>query len=764
MAGLSPDNIRLGPQSVRMPDDGIIVDVQDKADEPQIDTDGAILSIEHGDGAVTISLDGKPLEEADKPDDTGWFANLADKIGDTELGKIANDLLRGIDDDIQSRKEWIEARTTGIQLLGLKIEVPGLQGASDGAPVEGMSKVRDSLLLETCLRFQANARSELLPTDGPVKVRDDGDGSPADDASANALEKDMNHYLTAVDRAYYPDTDRMLLMLGFGGTAFKKVYFHPIKMRPVSESVDAEDLIVNSSAVDLGDALRVTHKLMMRPSVVKRMQILGVYRDVDLMTPAPPKLDSVEREKASQQGVQPDASNPEDRNREIYECYCELDIPGFEHRWKGKQSGLPLPYRVTLDVTSQQVLSIVRNFNDVKGELPRARKTFVKYTYVPGLGFYDIGLLHILGNTTNAITAAVREMLDNGMYANFPGVLISKQASRQNTNILRVPPGGAAQIDTQGMSMRDAVMPLPYNTQQMAPLMALIQAMKQDGQRIGGTSELQVGEGRPDAPVGTTLAMIDQATKVENSVHKRLHAAQAEEFKLLVQCFREHPDSFFEQDCPSKTPWTEQTFIAALDNCNLVPQADPNTSSHGQRMMKVMALLQLAATQPGLYDPLKIHTTALQAIGWSNPESFFAPPSAQAQPPPELQEIQAGIQTAKQIADAKTTEAQAKMAQANAKMEEAKAKGLAAAGSGQQQPNPLDAMVAQAKLMDAQTNRLAIHQKEQDTQVNSQDEAKDRASKEHLAHMDLLANILAHPQEAALGANEAPGIERKIGE
>ncbi|NBS37641.1 MAG: hypothetical protein EBS71_09800, partial [Actinobacteria bacterium] len=377
-----------------------------------------------------------------------------------------------------------------------------------------MSKVRHPLLLEAVLRFQANARSELLPTDGPVKVRNDSlSGGIEVDQQADALEKDLNHYLTAVATEYYPDSDRMLLMLGFGGTSFKKVYNCPIRNRPVSETVDADDLIVNNAATDLANAKRVTHRLFMRPSTVKRLQILGVYKDTDLSVPNAPKLDSLQREEKAQQGLMPETQNPEDRDREIYECYCELDIKGFEHRHKGKITGLEIPYIVTIDVSSRQALSIVRNYNEDTKKLPVARKRFVKYTFVPGMGFYDIGLLHILGNTTNAITAAWRELLDAGMYSNFPGFLMADTGARQNTNIFRVPPGGGALVKTGGLPISQAVMPLPYQPPSQA-LMQLVDNMATTGQRIGGTSESMVGEGKAELPVGTALAMIEQAAKV----------------------------------------------------------------------------------------------------------------------------------------------------------------------------------------------------------------------------------------------------------
>ena len=640
--GLSP-NIRLiKPEPDAMPpgEDIIVEDAPEGEDVRQMDEQGNVVEILHPDGSITISLDGKPVEESAKEGTGGWFNNLIDKIDDAELSRIADDLIRGVGDDLDSRKEWIEDRAQGIKLLGLKIEVPGIGGAAEGAPVEGMNRVRHPLLLEAVLRFQANARSELLPTDGPVKIRvDDNNGTFQTDRMADALEKDLNHYLTVTASEYYPDTDRMLLMLGFGGLSFKKVYFCPLRNRPISETVDAEDLIVNAAATDIRSAKRVTHRVQMRPSTVKRLQILGAYRDVPLSTPMPQTLDSAQREKKSQQGVEPEALNPDDRDREIYECYCELNIKGYEHKWKGKESGLEIPWRVTLDVSSRQILSIVRNYDEDTAELPEARPVFVPYTFVPGFGFYPIGLLHILGNTTNAITAAWRELLDAGMYANFPGFLFSDAGGRQNTNIFRVPPGGGALVKTGGMPLNQAIMPLPYK-EPSAALMTLVDNIATTGARLGGTSEQQVGEGRSDAPVGTTLALIEQAQKILNSVHKRMHAAQAEEFQLLVKCFKENPESFWQRNRKPAFAWDEKTFRDALDMYSqaLVPQADPNTASHTQRIIKVMALKQLQSSSPSLYDPIAVDTAALQALGWNNPEQFFVPPAAMNKPPLEVQQ------------------------------------------------------------------------------------------------------------------------------
>lgn len=729
MPGLSPSIRQVQPDEEPLYTDGadiVIEDAPEGEEKRQYDDSGNVLSIEHPDGSITISLDGKPVEESTgRSGPAGWFDNLVDDIDDLELSRIAEELLRGVRDDIETRKDWIESRATGLKLLGLKIELPNQQGPADGAAVEGMSKVRHPLLLEAVLRFQANARAELLPTDGPVKIRQDSNNANLQtDQLANALERDLNHYLTSTATEYYPDTDRMLLMLGFGGTSFKKVYNCPLRNRPVSESVDAEDLIVNHAATDLKNAKRITHRIMMRSSVVKRMQILGVYRNDDLSTPNMPNPDTAQLEKQDIQGVSLSASNPDDRDREIYEIYCELDIKGFHHKRKGKITGLEIPYRVTIDVSSRKILSIVRNYDEETKDLPESRVVFVKYPFVPGLGFYDIGLLHILGNTTNAITAAWRELLDAGMFSNFPGFLMADAGARQNSNIFRVPPGGSALVKTGGLPINQAVMPLPYK-EPSAALMQLVDNIAQTGMRVGGTSEMQVGEGRQDAPVGTTLALIEQAMKVMNSVHKRLHAAQAEEFKLLVRCFRENPEAFWQFNRKPAMPWDEQTFLTALEQVDLVPQADPNTASHTQRLMKIMALKQLQASNPSLYDPVAVDKAALQAIGWNNPEQFMAPDSAQQQPPPEILKGMEELKLKKQDADTKSMAAQAK---AKTDMMRAQAD-MMKAGQGNQnfaQGGLVPTMDDQAKILNMKLKAKDLQFKQERAAVDDRNRDLDR--------------------------------------
>jgi hypothetical protein len=644
--GLFPAGLVL-PSTLRQPapeeaplPDAIDVDltIDGPVDGVSFDPATGAMQTELDDGSVVVDFSpparGRDKSGADKHD-----ANLAEHIDSGELGRIADELLRGIETDEQSRTEWLEAGAQGIRLLGLTIDNPSQTGADASTAVAGQSTVRHPLLLEATLRFQANARGELLPASGPVKVDTVGAETTDKDALAEALEDGLNYYLTDVATEYYPDTDRALFYTGFRGCSFKKVYNCPIRRRPVSESVSAEDMIVSNASTDMHNSARVTHKIQMRPSTLRRMQLAGAYRDVPVGQPNPSLPNPVEEEKNNTQGVDPTNQIPEDRDHTIYEVYCELDIRGFEDKDKGETTGLHLPYRVVIDKDSRLVLEIRRQW-DEDDDRKLMKLPFVKYPFVPGLGFYDIGFVHILGNTTNALTAAWRELLDSGMFANFPGFLYSKLAGRQNETELRVPPGGGKGIETNGMAIGDAIMPLPYKDISQA-FAAFIDNIAQTGQRLGGTAEVQVAEGRQDAPVGTTLALIEQAMKPMDAVHKRLHAAQSQEFQLLKQCFRENPQAFVDAvNRKGTVTWDEDKFLEALDNASIVPMADPNTPSQMHRLMRAMGVKQLAAQNPTMYDLKEVDTYVMQQAGVADPDRFFAKaPPAAAQPDPKLLEM-----------------------------------------------------------------------------------------------------------------------------
>ena len=681
------DNIwNLGNVPGNRPDDVIAQDVIIEIDNggPSAMTDEGIVT-ELPDGSVAVDLSPK-VDEGE----TKHYDNLAMRMDQSELGRIGEQLIDAIEADDQSRAEWLQTRARGLELLGLKLEEPKGDVGSTSAPVEGMSVVRHPLLLESVLMAWANARAELLPADGPVKVKDVGQRSPQSDELADCLEKDFNFYLTKKAKEYYPDTDRMLLMTVFGGSGFKKVYMDPMRRRPVSESIDAQDLIVNNAATDLANAGRITQRIKMRPAIMKRMKFLGVYRDVEL-TPPTPQNTVVDLKEANIEGIDIQSTRQEDREHTIYECYCELDLDRFAPRHL-RNKGLLLPYRVTIDKDSREILELRRNW-DEDNEDCDPRTTFVHYPYIRGFGLYGWGLLHLLGNSASALTAAWREALDTGMFANFPGFLVAKLAARQQTNEMRVAAGSGVVVDTQGMPINQAVMPLPYKD--ITPgLLGMMDKVTQAAQRVGGAAEIKVGEGKQDAPVGTTIALIEQATKVESAVHKNMHQAQSEEFELLLDLFREEPEAFWRGNKRPATDWDKERFLAAVETYGIVPVADPNTPSHLHRLMKATAVKQLQAASPALYDPKAVDLQVLKIMGWENPESLFAPPTMPAAQPPDPRMAKVQVEAA-------------------AKMDELKTR----------------AAIAQAEMIE---------------------KTKDRELKKQLAMIDLARTLAVHPEAEAL--------------
>ncbi len=600
------------------------------------------LVLDQPDGGVVVQFNPRASNSAAAS--SAHSANLADFLDEGDLSWLAEHLLEGIDEDDRSRAEWLRTRTNGLKLLGLKIEEPRSDLGSSSAPMEGMSTVRHPLLAEACLRFQANARGEFLPSDGPAKVKNAGPQTAEMDAQAQALEDAFNEYLVSGAPEYVPDMDRMLFQVGYSGMAFKKIYPCPIRRRPVSDAVDAEHLIVANTATDLQTAPRVTHEIPMGQSTLRRMQLAGVYRDIDLDAPVQ-DINKMDAAVARQMGLDLNATRPDDQTHTIYECYCEVDLPGFEHKKKGKETGLPLPYRVAIDKTSRTILEIRRDWKEDDEDCLRKR-TFVPFPFVQTFGLYGTGLLQILGNATAALTAAWRELLDAGMFSNFPGFLYAKNGSRQVANNFRVPPGGGAPVDVStGMKLSDAIMPLPYKGPDVAT-MQLVENVASTGQRLGGTAEVQVGEGNQEAPVGTTLAMIEQAAKVLDAVHKRIHTAVALELKLLRDLFVEDPEALW-RGTPNRSGWNAETVIAALNNTDLQPRSDPNTPSSTHRMMKGVALVQLNQAFPGVFDQKALAVRLLGMLKIEDGQSLLAPPQppSAAQPSPEMIKAQTAHET-----------------------------------------------------------------------------------------------------------------------
>lgn len=634
------------------------VQIDDDTETVRVDPETGTIEIPQPDGGVVVQLDAARADPA-QDDEDPFYANLVGKMG-SELGIIANELHEAIEADDKSRQGTLILYERALSLLGTKLEDPKASVGDSSAGAEGMSVVTNPLLLEACLKGWANAQAELLPASGPVKIKDDGDETIDRDELAEAFERDMNHYFTVTASEYYPDTSNMLLWgTHLRGSGFKKVYRCPLRRRPVSESVDAKDLIVSDTMKDLRSCERITHQITMRPSVMKRMQLAGAYRDIDLAQPTS-QPNQVDEKIGGIQGTTSRSTRPEDQPYTIWESQCELDLDQFASK-EFKGEGIPLPYIVTMDKDSREILAIRRNWTKDDKEAQRDRM-YVRYPFVPGPGFYGTGLLNILGNCSAAMTAAWRMALDAGMLANFPGGLISKDAIRQNTSQFRVGPTEFAPVETGGKPIAQVVMGMPYKD--VTPgLLTLMDKIQAQANSAGAAAEINVGEGLKDVPVGTMLAQIEQATKIMAAAFKGMHTAQGEEIELIVELFREHPEDFWRlnRECPPDY-WDEVKFRQAVQDCKLVPVSDPNVPSHIHRVAKAVGLVQLFGIPifAGLMDAKEALRRVLRAMR-EDPNGLILPPAPQSAAPPDPKAIEAS---------AKVITAQAKAAEATAKAQQ----------------------------------------------------------------------------------------------
>lgn len=657
---------------------GVEVTITDGDDDPKetVDPLTGISRIENPDGSVVIDFAPKrPKADTDE----GHGENLAIDLNSMDLSSLCSDLLEGIESDIMSRSELDQIFSRGIDLLGVKLEEASGEVNTNGT----VSKVWHPILMEAVVRYQANACAEMLPASGPVKARDDEPlTDPARMELTEAFEKDFNHYLTSVRKEYYPDTRRMFTAQGFYGTAFKKVYRCPMRRAPVSDYVSCANLIVSNDAVSLANAGRITHKSLMRPAVMKRMQILGVYADTALQQPNS-QLSETDKKIKMAEGINPQFRY-QDTPYTIYECYTDIDPSEYGLEEKDAPAGLPLPYRVTIDKDSRAILEIRRNWKEDDDDY-KAIIRFVKYGFIPSLGFYDWGLVHLLGNTARALTAIERQLLDAGQFANFPGFLMSDRGARQETTQIRVPPGGGHAIKTGGQRIQDIIMPIPYK-EPSTVLAALADKIAEDGKRLGMTAEVNVGEGRADVPVGTTIALIEQATKVMGAVHKQNHSSQQEEFEMLKDLFAEDPTALWKFARNPKRKWEMAEEFADVE---IVPASDPNVPSRIHRVMMAQSLAQLTTIFPNMNKQAALDVI-LSALGYNAASNLNPPPNPAAAPagPPVDPSKMAMVQ-----------------------------------------------LKAQDMQRKAQTEVLQTQQKAQDTKVKAQIEAAGLASKEKIASM-----------------------------
>jgi hypothetical protein len=569
----------IGGSDVGALDDG--VDIEIPEDEGAM-LDGALM-MENDDGSVDIDFD---PEDEDAGDAEEHSANLAEFMTDMELAGLSEQLMSGVEEDKQSRADWETTMEKGIQLLGLKIE-------DRTTPFNGACGVFDPLMAEAVIRWQATARGELMPAAGPVKTQVIGVPNAELEDQAERVKSWMNLYLTELAPEYYEEFDQMLMWLPLVGSTFKKIYQDPVLARPVARFVLPSNFIVSYGTSDLSTSQRFCNIVPMTKKQLRMAQINGIYRDLDVGDPEPSGngSDIVQSEVNSVEGLQPGASGANEY--QIYEVYADLDLSGFEN-----EDGIPLPYIVSIDENTRKILSIRRNWKEGDTSYQK-RNYFVHYKFLPGLGFYGLGYAHILGNSAKTATSIRRQLIDAGTLNNFPGGLRVK-GMRIDDNNIGIGPTEFREIDTGGLPIQNAIMPMPYKE----PSGVSLQLLKEtyDGARnLANTTEIAVGEGRQDAPVGTTVALMEAATRVQSATLKRSHKSLGQELKLIADLFGEYlPDAPY----PFPVKGGQAAIMRAdfVNNIDVIPVSDPNISSSAQRMMRAEALLRFATQQPDLHD------------------------------------------------------------------------------------------------------------------------------------------------------------------
>jgi hypothetical protein len=555
--------------------------------------------------SVTIGMDGLEvvLEPGDEEEEGAdkFDANLAEYIDDGALAEIAGDLIGEYDADISARKDWIQTYVDGLELLGLKIE-------ERTEPWEGACGVYHPLLSEAIVKFQAETMMSIFPSAGPVKTQIVGKETPEKKDAAQRVQDDMNYQLTDVMQEYRPETERMLWGLGLAGNAFKKVYFDPNLNRQVAMFVPAEDIVVPYGAASLAAAERVTHVMRKNENEVKKLQIDGFYRDIDLGDPVN-VLDEVEKKIAEKLGFK---ATTDDRYK-LLEMHVNLDLPGFEHtNSKGEETGIGLPYVVTIEKGTTNVLAIRRNWNP-EDETYQKRQHFVHYGYIPGFGFYHFGLIHLIGAYAKSGTSLIRQLVDAGSLANLPGGFKTR-GLRVKGDDTPIAPGEFRDVDVPSGTMKDNIMTLPYKEPSQT-LMALLNQIVEEGRRFANTADMQVSDMSANAPVGTTLAIMERTLKVMSAVQARIHYSLKQELNLLKGIIAEYTPEEYDYE-PSEG--SRRAKKSDYDNVDVIPVSDPNASTMAQKIVQYQAALQLAQTAPQLYNLPLLHRQMLEVLGIKN--------------------------------------------------------------------------------------------------------------------------------------------------
>lgn len=568
---------------------------------PEEEGPGIEIQIENPEGVI-VGMDGVEIDlmeivKGEQSDD--FDANLAEEMDEGELQKLASDLVEMVDADIASRKDWVEMYVKGLDVLGMKYE-------ERTEPWLGACGVFSTVLTEAAVRFQSETIIETFPAQGPVKTEIIGAIDRLKEEAAERVREDMNYQLTEVMSEYRPEHEKMLYSLGLAGSAFKKVYFDPGLNRQVSIFIPAEDIIIPYGASSLKTSERVTHIMRKTKNEMKKLQVAGFYRDVELGEPQIIHTD-VEKKKAEDQGY----SLTDDDRYQILEIHVDYDMPGYED-----EDEVALPYVVTIDRGTNKVLAVRRNWQpEDKQQLKRDH--FVQYTYIPGFGAYGLGLIHLIGGYARAGTSIIRQLVDAGTLSNLPGGLKAR-GLRIKGDDTPINPGEFRDVDVPSGSVKDNIMTLPYKEPSQV-LLALLNQITDEGKRLGSIADMNISDMSANAPVGTTLALLERQLKTMSAVQARVHYSMKEEFKLLKAIIRDYTPDQYSFDPSSGDRMAKQEDYDAVD---VIPVSDPNSATMAQRIMQYQAVMQLSQQAPQIYDLPMLHRQMIEVLGIKNADKL----------------------------------------------------------------------------------------------------------------------------------------------
>ena len=563
---------------------------------------------EQEDGSVEINFDPEAINQ---PGGEGHFDNLADLLPDEILGRLGSEMYENYENYKTSRREWEQSYTKGLDLLGFKYE-------NRTQPFQNASGVTHPVLGEAVTQFQAQAYKELLPANGPVHTQTMGAPSRQKEDQSVRVKNFMNYQLMNVMKEYEPEFDQMLFYLPLSGSAFKKVYYDELLGRAVSKFVPADDLIVPYTATSIEDAEAVVHKLKMSENDLRKKQVSGFYRDIEL-TPGYNQETDVEKKERELEGV---TKTKDDNIFTILEFHIDLDLEGFEDKDNaGDMTGIKLPYILTLDAGSREVLSIRRNYQPMD-PLKKKIEYFVHFKFLPGLGFYGFGLIHMIGGLSRTATNALRQLIDAGTFSNMPAGF-KQRGIRVRDEANSIQPGEFRDVDAPGGNIRDAFMPLPFKEPSQT-LLQLMGIVVQAGQRFAAIADMQVGDGNQQAAVGTTIALLERGSRVMSAIHKRMYVAMKQEFELLANVFKTYLPAEYPYDVVGAQRTVKVTDFD--DKIDIIPVADPNIFSQSQRISLAQTELQLAMSNPQMHNMYEAYRDMYEAIGVKNIDSILPPP------------------------------------------------------------------------------------------------------------------------------------------